>query len=181
MTSPAVGTRNVPNDSWNLQELPKTSNDYIPMTTFRVTDRREAIVDGIVEQTSERLAPNEGAAVDRRMASSINPPPPACQGSSSVLDSDHLLPYGNLPDQEHLPAALRIPSCRSPLGGNFCSKIASKINAIPSCLLMPSGSDFGWSWQPQGSKMEAKVEPNPSPKWCRQAVPEADLVFNQFS
>ena len=38
---------------------------------FRVTDRREAIVVGIVEQISQRLAKNYGAAVDRRMASSI--------------------------------------------------------------------------------------------------------------
>ena len=45
---------------------------------------------------------------------------------------------------------------------------------------MPSGSDCGWFREPQGSEMEPKMEPNPSPKWCRQAVPEADLVFNHF-
>ena len=55
------------------KSVPRTSKRFQkpPKTTFRVTDRREAIVDGIVEQTSERLAQNEGAAVDRRMASSI--------------------------------------------------------------------------------------------------------------
>ena len=55
------------------KSVPGTSKSFQkpPKTTFRVTDRREAIVDGIVEQTSERLLQNGGAAVDRRMASSI--------------------------------------------------------------------------------------------------------------
>ena len=56
-----------------LKEPSKNSETFHkpPKTTFSFTDRQAAIDDGIVEQTSERLASNEGAAVDRRMASSM--------------------------------------------------------------------------------------------------------------
>ena len=33
---------------------------------------------------------------------------------------------------------------------------------------------------PSGVQKGAKMGPNSSPKWCRQAVPEADLVFDHF-
>ena len=42
-----------------------------------------SISDGLhtnPDDNDNGLAKYEGAAVDRRMASSINPPPPACQG-----------------------------------------------------------------------------------------------------
>ena len=51
-----------PNLDGSSKSVPRTSKRFQkpPKTTFRVTDRREAIVDGIVEQTSERLAQTRG-------------------------------------------------------------------------------------------------------------------------
>ena len=59
--------------SESSKSVPGTSKSFQkpPKTTFRVTDRREAIVDGIVEQTSERLARKRGGGGRRRRASSI--------------------------------------------------------------------------------------------------------------
>ena len=71
---------------------PKNSNTFHkpPKTTFSFTDRQAAIDDGIVEQTSERLAPNEGAAVDRRMASSITKSCPMVAAKSCRLVSNSI-------------------------------------------------------------------------------------------
>ena len=47
---------------WELKNPPGTSKSFQkrPKTTFRFTDRQEGFVDGIVEQTSERLLQNGG-------------------------------------------------------------------------------------------------------------------------
>ena len=66
-------SKGVPGTSKSFQKPPKT--------TFRVTDRREAIVDGIVEQTSERLARTTGdvTGADRCPARrAYGCPPPRC-------------------------------------------------------------------------------------------------------
>ena len=61
----------------NSKSPPKNSKTFHkpPKTTFSFTDRQAAIDDGIVEQTSERLAQKRGGGGRRRRASSITLPP----------------------------------------------------------------------------------------------------------
>ena len=85
---------------------------------------------------------------------------PCLPGLRGVLNSAHGLPYGNLPVLELSPSgpahSARHLRVRSYLGQTFAPKPPPKSIGILICVLMPSGSDFGWFWEPQGSKMDPR-------------------------
>ena len=110
-------------------------------------------------------------------AKRLNPPPPACQGSSSVLNSGQTSAIWQLTDLEHLPGALRIPPGGSPRRSNrdwrFLTNSHPKSNAVLNAFWYPPEAISDGS----GSQNGAKMEPKWSWKWDRKGFQARTSFF----